>query len=76
MENPWKAGGVSGNSLKLQAALIMQWNGLPAKLQGELFDNAGSMGELLDTSALRGQVARFLHKHKNDGGTGLQRPWA
>ena len=49
----------------LGAALIMQWNTLPAKLQRELFDNAGSMGELLETSALRGQIARFLHKHKN-----------
>jgi hypothetical protein len=50
----------------LGAALIMQWNTLPAKLQRELFDNAGSMGELLDTAALRGQIARFLHKHKDD----------
>jgi len=28
----------------LGAALIMQWNTLPAKLQRELFDNAGAMG--------------------------------
>jgi hypothetical protein len=48
----------------LGAALILQWNTLPRKLQRELFDNAGSMGELLDTATLRGQVARFLHKHK------------
>src|SRR5579864_8225833 len=47
----------------LGAAVIMQWNTLPAKLQRELFDTAGSMGELLDTAALRGQIARFLHKH-------------
>jgi hypothetical protein len=50
----------------LGAALIMQWNTLPAKLQRELFDDAGDKGELLDTSALRGQIARFLHTHKND----------
>jgi hypothetical protein len=50
----------------LGAALIMQWNTLPVKLQRELFDDAGDMGELLDTSALRGQIARFLHTHKND----------
>ena len=49
----------------LGAALIMQWNTLPTKLQRELFDNAGAMGELLDTTALRGQIARFLHKHKD-----------
>jgi hypothetical protein len=24
------------------------------------------MGDLLDTTALRGQIARFLHKHKDD----------
>src|ERR1700688_177222 len=50
----------------LGAAVIMQWNTLPAKLQRELFDTAGSMGELLNTAALRGQIARFLHKHKDD----------
>lgn len=50
----------------LGAALIMQWNTLPTKLRRELFDNAGTMGELLETSALRAQIARFLHKHKNE----------
>jgi hypothetical protein len=51
----------------LGAALIMQWNTLPTKLRRELFDNAGAMGELLQTTELRGQIARFLHKHKDDG---------
>lgn len=50
----------------LGAAVIMQWNTLPAKLQRELFDTAGSLGDLLNTAALRGQIARFLHKHKDD----------
>ncbi len=50
----------------LGAALIMQWNTLPTKVRRELFDNAGSMGALLETAALRGQIAHFLHKHKND----------
>jgi hypothetical protein len=49
----------------LGAALIMQWNTLPTKLQRELFDNAGSMGELLDTADLRGQIARFMRKRTN-----------
>jgi hypothetical protein len=53
----------------LGAALIMQWNTLPQKLQRELFDNAGSVGELLATEELRGQIARFLHKHKDNGET-------
>jgi hypothetical protein len=46
----------------LGAALIMQWNTLPTKLRRELFDNAGAMGELSDVAALRGQIARFLHR--------------
>ena len=50
----------------LGAAVIMQWNSIPKRLQRELFDNAGSMGDLLKTKALRGSIARFLHKHKND----------
>jgi hypothetical protein len=54
----------------LGAALSMQWNTLPAKLQRELFNDAGDMAELLDTSALRGQIARFLHTHKNDESNG------
>jgi hypothetical protein len=52
----------------LGASLIMQWNALPAALQRELFDNAGSMGPLLETETLRGQIARFLHRHR-DGET-------
>jgi hypothetical protein len=50
----------------LGAALIMQWNALPTTLQREIFDTAGSVGKLLETAELRGQIARFLHKHKND----------
>jgi hypothetical protein len=50
----------------LGASVIMQWNTIPTKLQRELFDTAGSMGELLATAELRGQIARFLQKHKDD----------
>jgi hypothetical protein len=50
----------------LGAALIMQWNTVPTKLQRELFDTAGSLGDLLKTAALREQIARFLHNHKDD----------
>ena len=49
----------------LGAALILQWSSLTPKLQRELLDTDGAMGELLDTSTLRGQIARFLHKHKD-----------
>jgi hypothetical protein len=50
----------------LGAALIMQWSTIPPKLQRELFDTAGSLGDLLKTATLREQIARFLHNHKND----------
>jgi hypothetical protein len=49
----------------LGAALIMQWGTLPQKLQRELFDNAGAMGDLVKTASLRGQIARFLHKNNS-----------
>jgi hypothetical protein len=54
----------------LGAALIMRWNALPTMLQREFFDTAGSVGRLVETAALRGQIARFLHKHKNEAGRG------
>jgi hypothetical protein len=49
----------------LGAAVIMQWDTLPTSLRREIFDTAGSLGELMETVTLRGQIARFLHKHKN-----------
>jgi hypothetical protein len=52
----------------LGAAIIMQWNTLPTTLRREIFDTAGSVGKLLETAALRGHIARFLHKHKDDAG--------
>ena len=58
----------------LGASVIMQWNTLPRKLQRELFDNASSVGELLETGAFKQQMARFLHNHKDDeAGMKIQR---
>ena len=50
----------------LGAAVVVQWNAIPTKLQRELFDTAGSLGDVLKTAALRGHIARFLHR-QNDG---------
>jgi hypothetical protein len=50
----------------LGAALIMQWNTLPRKLQRELFDHASAMGDVEMTEERRKRIARFLHKHKDD----------
>jgi hypothetical protein len=53
---------------RLGEAVIMCWNTIPTKLRRELFDNASSVGELLEAGALKGQIARFLHKHKDGAG--------
>jgi hypothetical protein len=50
----------------LGAAVLMRWNTVPTKLQRELFDCASSIGDLQQTTPLKGQIARFLHNHKND----------
>jgi hypothetical protein len=50
----------------LGAAVMMHWSTIPTKLQRELFDTAGSLGDVLQTVTLRGQVARFLHSHKDE----------
>src|SRR5215207_3006588 len=47
------------------AEVATQLTAIPTKIQ-QLFDDAGSMGGLLQTATLRGQIARFLHKHKGD----------
>jgi hypothetical protein len=50
----------------LGAAVIVLWNTVPAKLQRELFDCAGAIGDLQQTTPLKGQIARFIHDHKDD----------
>lgn len=50
----------------LGAAVIMQWNTIPTKLQRELFDTAGSLGDVPEAVTLRGRIARFLHSHKDE----------
>ena len=50
----------------LGAAVTMRWNTLPTRLQKELFDGASSAGDLLQAGAVKGQIARFLHDHKDD----------
>jgi hypothetical protein len=48
----------------LGAALAMQWTALPTVLQREILDTAAESVERLgETAELRGQIARFLHKH-------------
>jgi hypothetical protein len=47
------------------ADVTTQSTAIPTMVQ-QLFDDAGSMGGLLQTATLRGQIARFLRKHKTD----------
>jgi hypothetical protein len=50
----------------LGAAVILQWNDLPTHIKRQLFDHAASTGEPRNTTQLKEQIARFLHKHKDD----------
>ena len=49
----------------LGAAVIMRWNNIPAEVQRELFASAVLVSEPLLTAELKGQIARFLHSHKD-----------
>jgi hypothetical protein len=51
----------------LGAAVIMRWGTLPTKIQRELFEHAASLADLAQTAPPKGQIARFLHNHKDDG---------
>jgi hypothetical protein len=50
----------------LGAAVLMRWNTVPTKLQRVLFDCASTIGDLQQTTPLKGRIARFLHNHKGD----------
>ena len=49
----------------LGAAVTVRWNKLPMEVQRELFASAASLPDPLPTAALKLQIARFLHNHKN-----------
>ena len=51
----------------LGAAVIMRWGTLPTKIQRELFEHATSLADLAQTAPPKGQIARFLHNHNDDG---------
>jgi hypothetical protein len=48
----------------LGMSVTMQLTEIPTKIQ-QLFDDAGSMSGLAQTARLRGEIARFLHKHQD-----------
>jgi hypothetical protein len=50
----------------LGGAVLMQWKELPTNIQRALFERAASLSKEDQTLALREQIARFLHNHKDD----------
>ena len=44
----------------------MRWNELPTHIQRELFEHALVDVEAGKVAMLKEQIARFLHKHKDD----------
>ena len=46
-------------------SVTMQLTEIPMKIQ-QLFDDAGSMGGLVQTARLWGPIVRLLHKHKDN----------
>jgi hypothetical protein len=53
----------------LGAAVIMRWGTLPTKIQRELFEHATSLADVAQTAPPKGQIARFLHNHKDGART-------
>ena len=51
----------------LGAAVIMRWGTLPTKIQRDLFEHAASLAGPRADNPPKGQIARFLHNHKDDG---------
>jgi hypothetical protein len=50
----------------LGAAVLLQWNDLPTHVQRELFEHSVASVERRKITMLKEQIARFLHKHKDD----------
>jgi hypothetical protein len=49
----------------LGAAVVLRWDQWPYDIQKEVFDVAGSVGPLEDTTELRTRIARFLDTYGN-----------
>lgn len=52
---------------RLGAALVGEWNNLHAPLQRAIYERATGGGSPLNRSAMRRQMARYLHDHKKPG---------
>jgi len=52
---------------RLGAALVSEWNNLPAPLQRAVYERAAGGGASSNSVTTRRQMARFLHDHKKPG---------
>jgi hypothetical protein len=52
---------------RLGAALVGEWNNLPAPLQRAVYERAAGGGSSLNRLTMRRHMARFLHDHKKPG---------
>jgi hypothetical protein len=50
----------------LGAAVLSQWNGLPTRIQRELFEHSFSVAAPRQIARLKKRIAQFLHDHKDD----------
>ncbi len=51
---------------RLGAAVLLRWNDLPTHVQRQLFEHSVVGVEQGQIALLKEQIARFLHKHKDD----------
>ncbi len=58
----------------LGASVILSWDAIPAKLQNEILENAGSMADELRSPALRARISRALHSCNLTSGIQKRRP--
>ena len=52
----------------LGAAVVLNWNTIPTKLQRALFEAASTIQDSERTAPLKDALAQFLHDHKDDPG--------
>ncbi len=50
----------------LGAAVVLNWNTIPTKLQRALFEAASTIQDSERTAPLKAPLAQFLHDHKDD----------
>ena len=54
-----------------RAAVMMQWDTIPEGASTRAFRYRRCVGRRLQTVTLRGQIARFLHAHKDEPADGI-----